>query len=276
MIKIRKFHVHGMLFQNIRLFIGKVVTLCIPIALYSCTSTSHLTFINVDATQADLEQVKEDTYQCTNYLNSLFKDLSPDITLKIYKNRQVFLRALVESGRIQEKDVFLYEAADGPKPMNGLFMLSPDLKGRKACHEIVHIYLDKYTSSPTGGVMWFHEGSAEYFSSVAFGRGSEKTACKVIKEGGAPHSFDQIQTRKQWMGLYKFFHEKTMIYSQSHLLIKYLIEKYGYESYFQLLKIANTPTFPENFEKVYKISLNAFIDDWKNHLQAKEDNQICH
>ena len=253
---------------------NKIIPLCIAIAFCSCSSSSHLTFVNVDATESDLNQVKEDTYKCTKYLDNLFH-ASPKITLKIYKNRPVFLRALVESGRLQEKDVILFEKADGPKPLNGLFMLSPDLRGRKACHEIVHIYLDNYAQSSNGQVMWFHEGSSEYFSSLAFGAESEKIACRVIREGWSPYSFDQIETRKQWMNYYKVFEQKTMIYSQSHLLIKYLIEKYGYGPYFQLLKVSNNSPFQESFERIYKVSLSNFIEEWKAHLSRKENNQIC-
>lgn len=240
---------------------------------------TNLSFENINTSTNEIEKIKQNIYVCTDYLNNILKIPPPPlIKIQVYGTRTKFIDGLIQSGRSTSRNAKLFEHSGAPKPLNGVLMIVTDTTPRKICHEIVHMYLDHYAKLHSSfnnsrfWATWFDEGSAEYFSSRAFGDKDLKKAYFIIGRDIEPISFNELNTTAQWMNLYAELDTKRKIYSQSHLMIKYLISEYGLETYLDLYKISQVTTFDKHFRKIFHSTPDEFFKKKKTQMILDSDS----
>lgn len=205
----------------------------------------------------EISEKLENSYSriCETYLVKFNKKLNVDI----YTNQQELVEVLSPYINPEQLSFCVGIALDS----GNIMMISPNNPGPNhsyediidvAVHEFVHCVTLKLLGQVEPIIPdWLWEGIAVYES------GQLKTSPPIswlIEQEPVPTIFQ----------LEENFYSRNYCYDYSGLLVKYLVDKYGYEKLLKFIKNS------QNFEVVFGLNKDQLSENWKKQLQNQANN----
>ncbi|MBS7645395.1 hypothetical protein KEJ44_05065 [Candidatus Bathyarchaeota archaeon] len=169
---------------------------------------------------------------------------SQRFTIYVYNTQEDLVQGLIKFSGFPPSSAEFFKRGGAPRPLNYIMHVSPSFNWHTVAHELTHTFIEEYSGRAYLDIKWLDEGLAEYeawrcVSNEPRHRQEEEvfkhTAWNTIKSRVKLYPLEELATEEQWVKEMKAGHSN-YIYSQSFLIVSYLVSHYGLDEVKEILR----------------------------------------
>ena len=243
--------------------------------------------LSIDFTHATIyynkgnEERANETGEAFEYAFSCIQqDFSKTPTKKfkvyVYRTQTDLVNGLVIYSGFTPSYAKLFENSGAPRPLGNTIHIGPQFNWHYVAHEITHSFIEEYSGEAYLNIKWLDEGLAEYeawkcvSSNPLHSQEAEtvkNNALDVVnqlKNRDGLYQLSELATEEQWIEEMRSGNSN-FIYSQSFLVVTYLVSNYGIDKVKLILEeVQNGATATDAVENILIKTENEIIDDFEN------------
>jgi hypothetical protein len=172
---------------------------------------------------------------------------SQDFKIYIYMTQEDLVEGLVQFSGFSRNSANFFRSGGAPRPIGYKMHVSPSFGWLEIAHELTHAFIEEFSGRSYVKIKWLDEGLADYeawkcaSSNPAHSKEADVLKTQALnivqrlKTEGKLYSLNELATEEQWMREMASGHSE-YIYSQSFLVVSYLVSSYGLDRTKEILK----------------------------------------